>query len=247
MVVIISVVYLFRWMRQREIDAFLEADMKAFHTFKVSQKESEAPDPILARAETYAALNPGAVKPVRLESEEASDPLLLSSPDPTLHFLREQTFDEVTRNLLLQLLQIVPPDVVVLRDVPLSEFVRVAEGGDYKLTSYRVAFLLCTADTLSVICGLQLKEPVSALSGADFVKGVFNDIGRPLLELPVSNDVSAVELNDMLMPVLLGREQQSCPRCGQEMTIRKARKGKSAGSVFWVCAQFPGCRGVVKI
>ena len=34
-----------------------------------------------------------------------------------------------------------------------------------------------------------------------------------------------------------------CPRCGQPMTLRTARKGPNAGSRFWGCTAFPDCRG----
>jgi restriction system protein len=34
-----------------------------------------------------------------------------------------------------------------------------------------------------------------------------------------------------------------CPQCGKPMVRRVARKGSSAGSEFWGCSGFPGCRG----
>jgi ssDNA-binding Zn-finger/Zn-ribbon topoisomerase 1 len=37
-----------------------------------------------------------------------------------------------------------------------------------------------------------------------------------------------------------------CPKCGESMSIRKALRGKNAGNIFWVCTQFPGCRGVIR-
>lgn len=35
----------------------------------------------------------------------------------------------------------------------------------------------------------------------------------------------------------------SCPRCGSPMMLRTARRGASAGSRFWGCTQYPGCKG----
>ncbi len=35
----------------------------------------------------------------------------------------------------------------------------------------------------------------------------------------------------------------ACPVCGTDMIMRTARKGQKAGSQFWGCAGFPGCRG----
>ena len=34
-----------------------------------------------------------------------------------------------------------------------------------------------------------------------------------------------------------------CPFCGKAMVIRTARRGQNAGSKFWGCPDYPGCRG----
>lgn len=39
----------------------------------------------------------------------------------------------------------------------------------------------------------------------------------------------------------------ACPRCGEPMVERTARRGASAGSRFWGCARYPACRGVREI
>ncbi len=36
----------------------------------------------------------------------------------------------------------------------------------------------------------------------------------------------------------------SCPICSAPMTMRTARRGPTAGSRFWGCTRFPGCKGV---
>jgi four helix bundle suffix protein len=38
------------------------------------------------------------------------------------------------------------------------------------------------------------------------------------------------------------RSDQSCPACGQLMVLRTARKGPNAGSQFWGCSGYPGCK-----
>src|SRR3989475_11359742 len=35
----------------------------------------------------------------------------------------------------------------------------------------------------------------------------------------------------------------NCPLCGKPMALRTARKGPSAGSQFWGCTGYPGCKG----
>lgn len=37
---------------------------------------------------------------------------------------------------------------------------------------------------------------------------------------------------------------KSCSKCGAEMVLRKATKGKNVGNEFWGCSAFPKCRGV---
>ena len=40
---------------------------------------------------------------------------------------------------------------------------------------------------------------------------------------------------------------KSCSRCGSEMVLRKATKGKNSGNEFWGCGTFPKCRNVISI
>ena len=37
-----------------------------------------------------------------------------------------------------------------------------------------------------------------------------------------------------------------CPKCGSEIVIRVANKGKYSGQKFWGCSEFPRCRGIRK-
>lgn len=39
----------------------------------------------------------------------------------------------------------------------------------------------------------------------------------------------------------------ACPVCGKPMALRTARKGPQAGSQFWGCAGYPGCKGTKKL
>jgi restriction system protein len=38
-----------------------------------------------------------------------------------------------------------------------------------------------------------------------------------------------------------------CPKCGSEMKLREAKKGKNAGNQFWGCSKFPQCRKVLSV
>lgn len=43
------------------------------------------------------------------------------------------------------------------------------------------------------------------------------------------------------------RPSPSCPKCGAPMTKRTAKKGNKAGSAFWGCRNYPGCRSTLPI
>lgn len=43
------------------------------------------------------------------------------------------------------------------------------------------------------------------------------------------------------------RNKPQCPKCGEPMVKRVARKGKNAGGEFWGCPKFPRCRGVKQL
>ena len=38
----------------------------------------------------------------------------------------------------------------------------------------------------------------------------------------------------------------SCPKCGSNMVLRTAKKGKFTGQKFWGCSGFSGCKSIVK-
>ncbi|WFB36959.1 NERD domain-containing protein [Kiritimatiellota bacterium B12222] len=42
-------------------------------------------------------------------------------------------------------------------------------------------------------------------------------------------------------------ETPPCPKCGDKMTLRTAKKGPKAGQQFYGCSRFPKCRGTVQI
>jgi restriction system protein len=39
----------------------------------------------------------------------------------------------------------------------------------------------------------------------------------------------------------------NCPKCGAEMALRIARKGRNSGNKFWGCSRFPKCRGTLAL
>ena len=60
---------------------------------------------------------------------------------------------------------------------------------------------------------------------------------------------SKVEPKEMLNQGLEIQEgvEKSCPKCGSEMALRQAQKGKYVGNQFWGCTNFPKCRKVINL
>ncbi len=54
-------------------------------------------------------------------------------------------------------------------------------------------------------------------------------------------------LAPVTIPDLKAPGTPSCPRCGSSMVLRTARKGEHAGTSFWGCKRYPGCKGIVNI
>ncbi len=64
--------------------------------------------------------------------------------------------------------------------------------------------------------------------------------GNQLLKL-----VSSVQKNQKIVETDNTKKVPSCPKCGKNMVLRTAKKGKFAGREFWGCTSFPDCRGLL--
>lgn len=67
--------------------------------------------------------------------------------------------------------------------------------------------------------------------------------GQKLTKLIAS--VQKDQMKSEMTPAM--QSKPSCPKCGSEMVLRMAKKGKYAGQKFWGCNRFPDCRGTVTI
>lgn len=58
-----------------------------------------------------------------------------------------------------------------------------------------------------------------------------------------------VEKDKQTSPSILNHSEESiepiCPRCGAQMTKRKATRGNNVGKEFWGCSNFPKCHGII--
>lgn len=52
---------------------------------------------------------------------------------------------------------------------------------------------------------------------------------------------------DLSNPTDLSDQSPACPKCGQPMLLRTARKGSRAGSQFWGCPGYPDCTATLRL
>ncbi len=238
---------LLRYIRRKEVEAFRDADMVDFRAFKQTLEkrgENTATSIMLAKAQQ---MNPGIVSQLPADQRLPSPEDTLA-PETRLYALKPRSFDEVTRNMITMLHVIVPNRAIVIRNALLAEFAR-SENQDLRLQNTTIPFLICTYPDLSVICGVRLREMKG--SSSDLVKSVFGDLGKPLLDFPLSNNISEAEIRVQLDPILttalMSDASRNCPKCGEKMAMRKSVKGRNSGEMYWVCTRFPGCRSVIQI
>ena len=230
MVVVASVVMLFRFLRPREIEAFQDADMSNFRDFSGARPES--------------ALSPeqeSQVNVVQLKAAAAAAPKVYAS--------RQMVLDEPRQLFQTALEASVGEGVRVMPRVPLTEVIHADDkAAEHWLRSRTLSFAVCSHD-FTLLCGVHLAGASgSEKQTAIFFEDVFSQANKPLLTFPLMAPPSAAELEEMLMPVFGGSPLSlHCPRCGKEMSMGKAVKGRNAGKSFWVCKEFPSCQGITRI
>jgi len=202
-VVIAAIVLLFRYLRQREINAFRDADLSVFEDYRSSSKISPADS-----------------------NENVIDIALPPSFKPEVVYeLRETLFDEVYEHFLRNLMQVAGDRFLVFAKVPLVDFLRVKDVSALMLSGKTISFLLCDRHKLNIICGIQLKEAgTTALKHAELLQDVFEQINKPLLEFPFANNISVAEISEQVRPLISSSPMsRNCPKCGKEMVMRCSR------------------------
>jgi len=135
-----------------------------------------------------------------------------------------------------------------------------------KIDRKHVDFLLCDPKTVKPILGIELDDKSHQKSDRKerdaFVEQVFKAASLPLVRIKTQRSYSTKELKSILSQYIEikrteapihspSSEKQTviplCPKCGNEMVLRTAKKGANQGNQFWGCPDFPRCRGIVKI
>lgn len=230
--VLAGIYWLARYLRQREVEAFLDADLSVLQDMKTDALKVDLPAVATAVPDNVVSL--------------ANRTMAAAGPEDSFT-LREALLDELHREFLQKLETVLAGRYRVFVQVPLTDFVR--SPGDARLLGRHVSFLCCHPATFAVAFGIALKGagPTEA-SRHSFLETVFRGINRPLLSFPLVPNVSLREIEQGIGTALPDSPiARACPRCGKSMAMRKAARGPNAGKSFWVCREFPSCRGITRI
>jgi len=219
-----------------EVEAFLDSDMSILDSIELKE-EAVQEDPILTKAETFMREN-AELKPLAHEHE-------LEAPVPEKYRLLDSILMDSHRDLFNNIHKEYGVSHRILTNIPLHEFIKDREGDD--LHGQRISFLICDRAFRTIVGGVEFEEPYNAGTGLDFLREIFSDIGKPLVIVPKTEQLSSQQIHAKLSVIKSGtRSTNTCPKCGKPMRKGKAQKGKNAARPVWVCDRFPVCRGWVK-
>ncbi len=258
LLVVAAVVMLFRHLRRKEVEAFRETDISVLEEFE-PKAERKPVDPIALKAEAY--LRSGSGAPSRFDSPTPS----------TVYRFRDAVFDPPHASFFQHLQEIAGATHTIFVRVPLSEFVDCAGPVPQEFATQTVSFLLCESRDMRVSCGIRLLggEP-PGFGKEDLLGHVFERLNTPLVTFSHAGQVhagqvhagqihagqfhagqfhagqfSADEIRRKLTAVMdLSVNTGNCPECGGAMRKARARNGRKAGRMVWVCRDYPGCRGM---
>lgn len=139
-----------------------------------------------------------------------------------------------------------------------------------KINRKHVDFLLCDAETLEPVCGVELDDSShqreDRIRRDQFVDQVYNSAGFPLVHVPLQNGYSVSFLQDLFEDVLeicwteVDAEGESiasiqddgeqaviptCPKCGALMVLRVYTSGEKKGYRYYGCPHYPRCRETI--
>lgn len=125
-----------------------------------------------------------------------------------------------------------------------------------KISQKHVDFILCDPDTMNPLCGIELDDSSHISRKRQerdlFVERVFRDANLKLIRIPakfgyISTEIETAVAGVFNRPKEIPTIQSSndtvmCPKCGIPMVLRKAVRGKNAGSEFYGCPNYHTCK-----
>lgn len=119
-----------------------------------------------------------------------------------------------------------------------------------KISSKHFDFVLCEAQTLSIICVIELNDRshrrADRIARDKFVRAACKSAGLGLIEMPVQRGYTIEEVRNLLGP-FTNKELASCRACGSQMVSRIAKRGVNKGKPFLACSAYPQCKNTKSI
>lgn len=174
-----------RYLRKREVEAFMGEDLNVLKDFKPAKSgRGEDPGPIVD-VEALTARYPDVAKTA----------IAPGGPD---YELRDVIFDEIHRNLIDILDQILPDSYRVFVQVPLTSFVR-EQDGHASLYGKSVSVLVCERTTHKVAFAILLRGAgAMEMEHHRFLADLFRKLDKTLVVLPMVSGISTAEVREVI-------------------------------------------------
>lgn len=145
-----------------------------------------------------------------------------------------------------------------------------------RINRKHIDFVICNPADLSILCAVELDDRshnrTDRKERDQFIDKALDTAGIPILHIKTKAGYTPAELLAALANVKgikptasnsVGPESEVshtsneptqsepgnspvCPKCGEPLVSREAKKGKHSGEKFWGCSNFPKCRFVSK-
>jgi len=241
LVVLAVIIAGLRYLRRREVEAFMQGDTSLFE--EIAQKYPDAP--------TVKSISSQTVVPDLANTgiPDVAGPASMPADLMPVQ-LKRFLFDDVHRAFDSALQKVVADRYRIFIHLPLKDLVTTEDKTmSSRLRVKTVAFALADRDSLALVCAICLKGTSNTESRETaFLEEVFAAINVPLYQFPVLTAYATLEIEEVLAEHLAGGVGlRNCPKCGQDMTMRRAVKGRNNGKSFWVCTEYPSCKGIMSI
>ncbi|MCD4741115.1 MAG: restriction endonuclease [Desulfobacteraceae bacterium] len=81
-------------------------------------------------------------------------------------------------------------------------------------------------------------KPIDLVEGNELTELIKNSQNNRPMEVLPNKNIAAKKRVDV--------SAKKCPKCGNAMVLRQAKRGQNAGQQFWGCSKFPKCRGTLR-
>lgn len=230
--VVVTLIWVGRMMRRREIEKFRESDSGLLNEFRqevAPRLETSIETPALTSFKGTLEPSTGTVVGSSVPPiEQSAAPIDAVSPR-----LKSIVFNERQRRYLELIEALLTDRYRVFVNLPVTDLMATSNSG-------RVAFVICDGQYLSVEVILAFKDEIDQA-----MEALLLGASKPLLILRGNEKQERVKelLSELNVGLVQTQDKPLCPRCHGDMRLRAPESGKHAGKRFWLCTSYPQCRG----